>query len=78
MANPELRLWGTAHLRGRYDDYDNIPSIHLLQDDSLIGKKNNCDYPPCRTYYDILNYFPGLALNFLPPPPPKGGVLANV
>jgi hypothetical protein len=43
MGNPKLRLWAKLISRGRYDDYDNIPPIPLLQDDSAgkKGKKNN-------------------------------------
>lgn len=39
MANPKLRLWAKLISRGRYDDYDNIPPIPLLQGDSSGGKK---------------------------------------
>ena len=40
MANPKPRFWAKLISRGRYDDYDNIPPIPLLQEDSSGGKKN--------------------------------------
>ena len=48
MAIPKLRLWAELISRGRYGDYDNIPPIPLLQDDSSSGKKgkkNNLSDP---------------------------------
>ena len=41
MANPKLRFWAMLISRGRYDDYDNIPPIPLLQDGSSGSKRNN-------------------------------------
>ena len=39
MANPKLRLWAKLISKGRYDDYDTIPPIPFLQDDSTVTKK---------------------------------------
>ena len=32
MSNPKLRLWAKLISKGRYDNYDEIPPIPLLQD----------------------------------------------
>ena len=40
MANSRLRFWAKLISWGRYDDYDNVPPIPLLQDGSSSSKKN--------------------------------------
>ncbi len=43
MSCPKLRLWAKLISKGRYDDFENVPPIPLLQDDSSLStKKKNC------------------------------------
>ena len=41
MTSPKLRFWAKLISRGRYDDYDNVPPIPLLQEDSSGNKKSS-------------------------------------